>query len=251
MMRMGTGFVVVASLLWVGCGGPEKPAEPSIAQGGLLYDAYWKVSSASAPAETHPLWAERPDAESNGRTGADTWRCKECHGWDYRGVDGAYGSGSHRTGFPGVLDVDASEADIVRSLEEEHGYGEAGLRDVDLQSLALFVRRGLVDTTRWIDGQGAFRGDAERGEELFANGLGSDSACASCHGPDGLAPPQGAGEGYDDFVGKIAVENPWEFLHKVRFGQPGTKMPAAALSGASLQDIVDLGAYAQTLPTGK
>ena len=37
------------------------------------------------------------------RAGADTWRCKECHGWDYAGKDGAYGSGDHRTGIVGVL----------------------------------------------------------------------------------------------------------------------------------------------------
>jgi len=40
---------------------------------------------------TSPLWATQ---SSNTRSGKDTWRCKECHGWDYMGVDGAYGSGS-------------------------------------------------------------------------------------------------------------------------------------------------------------
>ena len=47
-----------------------------------------------APSGDHPMWARRPDAEANSRSGADTWRCKECHGWDYKGKDGAYAKGS-------------------------------------------------------------------------------------------------------------------------------------------------------------
>ena len=66
-------------------------------------------------------------------------------------------------------------------------------------------------------------------------------------GPDGLAAPPGADAGYDDFVGLIANENPWEFQHKVRFGQPGTPMPAQDIL-LTLDEVSDLSAYAQTLP---
>jgi thiosulfate dehydrogenase len=50
-------------------------------------------------------------------------------------------------------------------------------------------------------------------------------------------------------VGTLAADNPWEFIHKVRVGQPGVAMPAAVDSGWSSQDLVDLLSYAQTLPT--
>jgi len=50
-------------------------------------------------------------------------------------------------------------------------------------------------------------------------------------------------------VGTLAADNPWEFLHKVRFGQPGTTMPSATELGWSLQDVADVLAHAQTLPT--
>src|SRR3989338_8995844 len=76
------------------------PTTPSVSRGGVLYDQWWKVTGAEAPTADQPLWQTQT---SNTRTGADTWRCKECHGWDYEGVDGAYGSGSHKTGFEGVL----------------------------------------------------------------------------------------------------------------------------------------------------
>ena len=40
----------------------------------------------------------------------------------------------------------------------------------------------------------------------------------------------------------IANDNPWEFQHKVRFGQPGSTMPVAISGGATNQDVADLGA---------
>ena len=64
-------------------------------RGGLLYDKWWKPVGADAPEDDHPLWATQ---STNERSGGDTWRCKECHGWDYQGADGAYGDGSHFTG---------------------------------------------------------------------------------------------------------------------------------------------------------
>ena len=71
----------------------------------------------------------------------------------------------------------------------------------------------------------------------------------ACHGTDGLAAPPGVDPAeHDEFVGLIANENPWEFQHKVRFGQPGTTMPAQA-DLLTLSQVVDLSAHAQTLPT--
>lgn len=256
MLRFSTGLVLSIALgLFVGCGNDETPSGeqtgPSVAKGGLLYDAFWKVSAAAEPADTHPLWATRPDTESNKRTGSTTWRCKECHGWDYKGVEGAYAKGSHRTGFPGVFGTKLTKAEIVTSLVETHGYRAAGLTEEALESLALFVRTGLANSAKWIDESGAFRGDAGRGKTLFMKGLGTKKSCKKCHGADGLKAPKRTNPDYDDFVGKVASKNPWELLHKVRFGQPGTKMPAAVRGGASMQDIIDLSAYAQTLPKEK
>ncbi len=256
---LGVAVGLIAGLL-SGCGdsqptpkpdGKPKPAVASIAHGGQLYDKFWKVSDAPEPTATHPLWATRPDQESNKRVGSDTWRCKECHAWDYRGVDGAYAQGSHKTGFAGLFPSAASAAALTASLADTHGYREAGLSDVDLESLVLFLREGLVDTTKWIDGAGAFRGDAVKGKALYMNGLGGNKSCKACHGLDGLRPPKGAPADYGDFVGLVANKNPVEFLHKLRFGHPGSKMPAAVKGTGSMQDIADLAAFAQSLPKAK
>ena len=102
----------------------DKPPEPtevvitgSESAGGLLYDKWWKAAGVDEPSGDQALWATQ---ETNTRDGADTWRCKECHGWDYQGADGAYGSGSHFTGFPGVLGTvgTLSSAELLAALEQ-------------------------------------------------------------------------------------------------------------------------------------
>jgi hypothetical protein len=50
-----------------------------------------------------------------------------------------------------------------------------------------------------------------------------------------------------EYVGGIASGNPWEFLHKVRAGQPGTAMPSAIVNGWTEQDVVDVLSYAHEL----
>jgi hypothetical protein len=84
-------------------------------RGGLLYDKWWIVLSVDAPDIDQPVWKTQ---SLNARSGSTTWRCKECHGWDYRGKDGAYGSGSHYTGFPGILTTqDKSPSEILAALK--------------------------------------------------------------------------------------------------------------------------------------
>ena len=235
----------------------EKPAEPteaplpeivgSSSQGGLLYDKWWKVLGLDEPAEDQPLWA---DQTTNTRSGADTWRCKECHGWDYKGADGAYGSGSHFTGFPGVLDAADSMApfELLAWLDgtenSDHDFSVVG--EEALGDMVIFLSEGLVDVGPYIDAEtkAAVGGDGAHGEELFT------SICTACHGESG----QTFNFGSDDepeYVGTIAVDNPWEFIHKVRAGQPGSvpEMPSAIDSGWSIQDVVDVLTYAQALPT--
>ncbi|MBU4225261.1 MAG: cytochrome c, partial [Chloroflexi bacterium] len=74
-----------------------------------------------------------------------------------------------------------------------------------------------------------------------------ESACAACHGADGKLINFGD-ETAPEFVGTIAIDNPWEFFHKVSFGQPGTAMPSGFENGWSLEDIANVLAYAQSLP---
>jgi mono/diheme cytochrome c family protein len=218
----------------------------SLSAGGLLYDKWWKAAGVDEPVGDQPLWSTQA---TNSRSGADTWRCKECHGWDYQGAAGAYGSGSHFTGFAGVLEAASrlSSAELTAWLDgtnnSDHDFSAMG--DDQLPQLAHFLSAGLIDVAPFIDAttKEAIGGSAASGRPLY------QSTCASCHGADGTAINFSGDPDDPDFVGTIATGNPWEFIHKVRAGQPGTAMPSSIDLGWSTADVVDLLTYSQSLPT--
>ncbi len=243
--------VGLVGALSAGCSGEDGSGEDQTltgdaVRGGQIYDKYWAVDgvlSAVEPTTNHPLWASRPDQTSNTRTGADTWRCKECHGWDYKGKNGKYATGGHATGFGGVLQTSLTSEQIQAALADPagHNYG-AVLSATDLADVAAFITTRLIDTDQYIDAGGAFLGDAPAGKADF------DNICVVCHGADGLSQqPTGSAGGFEDFPGYIAVDNPWEFLHKIRFGQPGTLMVPSD-NNLDATAFRNLGAYSQTLP---
>ncbi len=210
--------------------------------GGRLYDKWWTEAGVDEPDSDQPLWASQT---TNTRSGGDTWRCKECHGWDYKGAAGAYGAGSHFTGFPGVFDTQSESFEtlvalIDGSVNPAHDFSQMGTEAIN--NLVAFLKSGLVDFSPLIDSEtkSANGGDLSSGEGLYAG-------CAACHGEDGRALNFGD-QDEPEYVGTIALDNPWEFLHKVRAGQPGTGMPAALDTGWSMDDLLDLLAFAQTLP---
>jgi thiosulfate dehydrogenase len=219
-------------------------AEISVTRGGRLYDKWWKVADVDEPTEDNPVWARQ---STNTRSGGDTWRCKECHAWDYMGALGPYASGSHFTGFPGVFFAqDKSLEDIVAQIsgvtDPEHDFSAMG--ESAITDLATFIKDGQVDMRDYVDydTKTPVGGDAAAGEELYM------STCTLCHGEDGqMINFHDADD--PEYVGTIAVDNPWEFIHKVRNGQPGTLMPAVFDAGWSVQDMLDLLSFAQTLAT--
>lgn len=209
----------------------------SIARGGQLYDKWFKVAeNAAQPNRPHPTYPE--NGAYYGKEGAD-WRCKECHGWDYKGRDGVYSAGKHHTGIPGIAAGSGQDpAAIVAMLKgETHGYDElnTGLTDRDLLDLARFVSSGQVDMDQYIDRESKVaKGDIQRGQAAF------ETICANCHGLDGT---------YDDMmppVGELANDNPWEVLHKIINGQPDAEMPA--MRALDRQLAADILTFAQTLP---
>jgi mono/diheme cytochrome c family protein len=221
----------------------SEVSSDSVVYGGLLYDKWWKSAEVDEPEVDQPLWASQ---DTNTRSGADTWRCKECHGWDYMGVDGAYGSGSHMTGFSGVFgSQELSTADLVAwiagTTNGDHDFSAMGDEAVD--ALAAFLSGGMEDVSPYIDAdKNAVGGDAANGEAFY------NDACSACHGEDG----RDINFGDEDdpvYVGTVSLDNPWEFIHKVRAGQPGTRMPSGIDLGWSMQDVVDILTYAQSLPT--
>jgi cytochrome c553 len=223
------------------------PSDNDIIQGALLYDNWVASLGLNAPAGNMPVWSRQ---STNTRSGPDTWRCSECHGWDYRGADGAYGSGSHRTGFPNVMALasNLSADDIVVHLKGKndpaHDFS-AYMDDTALGQLAAFLKNGLIDDTKYINPVSlqVIQGDSSHGQKLYT------ATCASCHGGDGKQIAFRT-EGIVEYLGSIANRDPWRFLHRTRFGTAGTNMPIGYALGWSPADGRDVLAYAQTLPTG-
>ena len=206
--------------------------ESAVARGGRLYDKFWAENKGAKPEADHAAYPHK-----GGKYGKDaSWRCKECHGWDYMGKDGAYSSGGHATGIKGIRAAAGKDvAAIVAVLKDKtHGYTDQHLSAKDFNDVALFVSTGQVDMDKYIDRAGKkSKGDAGKGEVYF------NTICAGCHGTDGKkikdADPLAAAAG-----------NPWELLHKVLNGHPGESMPA--LRALDPQIAADLVAHMQTLP---
>ncbi|MDP2931038.1 MAG: c-type cytochrome [Chloroflexota bacterium] len=225
---------------------PAAPAPATVALGGKLYDNWMKTAQIATPKENSPLWATQT---TNTRTGSDTWRCKECHGWDYKGKDGAYGKGSHLTGFPGVYGAATTKTvaeltSILKGSTNSNHNFSTYLNAEQTSALAAFLKVGAVlDETQYIDyaTKKPKSADAAKGKQLF------ESSCAACHGVDGKTLNFGSPE-KPEYVGTIAIDNPWEFLHKVRFGQPGTAMPTGVEQQWSIQNVIDMLSHSQTLP---
>lgn len=204
----------------------------SIARGGKLYDKWFKVIGADKPAGTHPAWP----ASNTKKKGDATHRCKSCHGWDMMGKDGAYASGSYKTGISGLKHlVGADNSKIISAMQDStHGY--AGKMDQqDYIDLANFVTKGQIDMDTVINRESKkANGDAATGQRYYS------TVCAGCHGDDGKQPKDMPP------LGKLSNKNPWEIIQKILNGQPGEKMPS--LRAFDLQVSVDILSYLQGLP---
>ena len=205
----------------------------SLVRGGRLYDDWIREARAVKPDVAQPAYPlEGRYAESPARN----WRCKECHGWDYKGKDGHYGEGSsHYTGIKGITGkAGADPKEIVAILRDRnHGYDEY-LEIRDLLDLANFVSKGQINMDEYVDADRKIQGDAAKYKGFY------NAICANCHGTDGteIATMKA--------LGRAVRGNPWNAVHKVVNGHPDEKMPALrALPEDVLKGIM---AYSQTLP---
>jgi mono/diheme cytochrome c family protein len=230
------------------CDDPLVDAD--LVMGGLLYDKWWVTAGVDEPEGTNPVYPTEENAMFSDppRMGSQTFRCKECHGWDYFGVDGFYGPpSSHFTNIEGVLHFDDH---FPQEIHDIIAFGIPGemlayeglISDDDIWDLTKFIVDGLIDDMLIVDYSSPDNAvlppfSQENGEVVY------NDACAECHGIDG--------EGLEAFdteeisIHEVAVENPPEFIHKARFGNPGTLMPSMIDLGFSTQDVKDVLAYSQ------
>lgn len=204
-------------------GAPDDPSgDWLLAFGGRLYDMWWAVLFTDPPEGDHPAYPNRARA-----SGAETWRCVTWHSWDYKGRDGAFGTGRHFTGIEGIDRMTGANPAVFAGIirDDTRGYSEDLIPEGALRALALFVSKGQIDTDRVIDRvTRRVRGDSAYGRKMFQN------VCAICHDYNGMAWISGDDEGHDT-LGAITAANPWRGLHKAMNGQTYADMPATRVFG--------------------
>jgi len=227
-----SALVATAMIMAIGTASASESKDWQIATGAKLYDNWMSVLDMDPPAKPHSLY---PADKAYANDAKSSWRCKECHGWDYMGKDGAYRSGKH---FSGIKGINGAQGKSARSIidvltDKKHGYGDK-LSKTDLGYLALFVSEGQEDMSTLINSDKSIKqGNMLQGKAYY------ETICAGCHGLDGMEPSD------MDPLGEL-MGNPWETAHKVLNGQPDEAMPG--LRSLDRQVLKDLLAYLATLP---
>lgn len=208
-----------------------------IREGGRIYANWADELGGDLPETTHPAYPA-----IGKKKGATTWRCKECHGWDYKGKDGAYGSGGHYTGIKGVDGFTGKGPRVLATVlrDSNHQYTDKMIPNAAIENLSYFLSLGQIDMDAYISRETKkARGNLRHGAEVF------QTVCAVCHGLNGQEINFHSPDN-PEYIGNVARENPWELLHNIRFGHSGDAM--VGLIAFSTATQVDVLAYAQTLP---
>ena len=218
---------------------PVKYLDADLKNGALLYDNWMKLAKAK-PEGNHPLYPSTAK-----KSGTTTWRCKECHGWDYIGIDGRYNKGSHFTGISGVFHVQTETPEttyaFLTNKNSKHNFSEY-LSDSQIWNLVKFLHEGQASIEAVIDNNGKGKGDTAAGKVLY------DAQCASCHGFDGNEIDFKSDKDNIQGVGWLANDNPQESIHKIRWGHPGSNMPSMITDkNLTEQDAINILTYSQSL----
>jgi thiosulfate dehydrogenase len=206
-----------------------------LAMGGILYDD-WPVETGVKFEKKHPSYPL-----VGMQKGESTWRCKECHGWDYKGSSGAYSEGSHYTGIKGIRAYANQDPRMIMAILKDKNHLLGDFMDKEaIVSLALFVAYGQVDMDLYIDRKTRKSiGDPANGGRIYL------STCIKCHGSDGKE-INFKDDNNPEYIGTAASRNPWETLHKIRWGHPGSQM--ISLLFLDLKEQLDVLSFCQILP---
>jgi mono/diheme cytochrome c family protein len=193
----------------------QVPAAWADSIGGQLYSDWPQVMLFRGPFAKHPLWTGSPSAINT-----ETWRCVNCHGWDYRGGEGVGGDLGVIPKVPGLRHLVGADRRTVADgiTKGDHGFAANQLSADALRFLVDFLiegQRAVVDLAEKARRSGA---DAGAGAARYAN------ICRVCHGPNGARLNLGS-ERFPATLPTLARTKPWKFLHGVRFGHAGV-MPS-------------------------
>ncbi len=231
--------------------------------GGRIYDDFTKQLSITDTAYTNHK---------------DFFRCKQCHGWDLRGSNGAYINRAPNATRPAVASNDlytfakaSNIKQVFDAIKHEGGRAKLGngtdkslnasmpdfsliLTDAQIWQITKYLKTEALNTFNLYDinttgyyptGTKTFSnvgkdGSAANGNATFA------SLCAGCHGANGTQIVLDGGTAY---MGDFMRSSPYEFQHKARCGQSGTSMPTfSANTESTVKDFLKAGQDALAYP---
>lgn len=243
---MVLGALAPATTRAVAQAAPEPQGAPvDPLRGGRLYAAWDLVVGVNAnDLPQNPFW---PQISGSQIPSTLTWRCVNCHGWDYSGSDGTSLSGVYRTmGYPGLFSMTADPLEDIypylNGLENpEHDFTPY-LAAQDIRDLAAFLSSSLVSPNLIAD-IGTFQASGTLGNGRTAY----SEFCGQCHGLEGERINLGSVQ-TPIFLGDLAWSNPWRIAHIIRFGHLNAMVPAAASLDLPFSQQIDIVFYTQSLP---
>jgi mono/diheme cytochrome c family protein len=235
----------------------DEPQDPWVAAynnsvistGGIMYDKFWSTESGF---DQNNEYLATLNASSN------FFRCKQCHGWDGFGSNGAYISRAPKTTRPNVsslnlyqfaktktplelfqgmtattnrrdisYDLSTYDPDANNTEGDKMPNLNQILTDAQIWDMVKFMKEGMFDVTALYDA--TYEGSYPTGSMTITN-VGRDgnavngntfytANCTVCHGADGTNLDL---EGKT--MGKFVRTKANEVQHKVKYGQLGSSM---------------------------
>lgn len=228
------------------------------ANGGIMYDKFWAAESDFDQTNTHLATLSAK---------GDFFRCKQCHGWDGLGREGAYIGRKPSLSRPNIASGNLYEMGQTKTAQQlfdalsktagrrsistdlstynpTTGVIAEGdkmpnltelLTDAQIWDLVKFMKEGMMDVTELYDA--TYTGTYPTGSIAISN-VGKNgnatngksyynSNCASCHGADGTT-LNGTPHLIEGMtIGQFTRKKGNEVQHKVHYGQLGSPMKGA------------------------
>lgn len=268
LVAVGAAFVAMA-----GCsdddkgnnsGDPQGYIDADGIRGGKLYDKFWATETG---------WNQSDPNLAAYNAKADFYRCKQCHGWDLKGSQGAYISRSPNANRPNVsplnlLTIAAGKTpqELFNALKSSAGrrsvptdlstydpntnsttgdkmpdYGSV-FTDAQIWDLVKFLKEEAIDVNFLYESQTT--GTYPTGSIAYSN-IGRDGVaangdvtytakCMGCHGIDGKLILVDGGA---FSVGSFMRSKPHEAQHKIKFGQLGSSMGSLVTDNDDMKDL--------------
>lgn len=233
-------------------------------KGGILFDKFWSSEGGFDQGSANIV---------NFNAKADFFRCKQCHGWDLAGSNGAYINRGPKTSRPNIANrnlmqtaKDLSAQKLFDAIKQGLGVTRRALAadlttydpatnptvgdqmpdfsqiltDAQIWDIVKFLKVEALDVTMLYDA--TYEGTYPTGKAVFTN-IGKDGDAVkgntfyqtNCSDCHGTDGTQIKME--DMSVGKFTRSKPNEVQHKIKFGQLGSTMKATAITPDEMKNL--------------